>query len=191
MSAIKMDAEHSNTLVSEFLKRLSRSTLTPFAKADLVDLATHLGWSKTEKVPKKAELRGIVERLALSARLQELVKVSEARVVPELGDLTLSFEQYLELEREKAKIEKERLHFELEHEKLKVEVTLERERVKVEQLKLELIKEGKANESLITSGRRGSTSWDVAESLQLLPKFDERDPDTFFTLFERVAVERR
>lgn len=71
MSAIKMDAEHSNTLVSEFLKRLSRSTLTPFAKADLVDLATHLGWSKTEKVPKKAELRGIVESLAVSARLQE------------------------------------------------------------------------------------------------------------------------
>lgn len=58
VTVLDMDTEHSNTLVSDFLKRLSYSTLAHFPKADLVDLATHSGWSKTEKVPKKAEFRG-------------------------------------------------------------------------------------------------------------------------------------
>lgn len=116
-------------MFSEFLKRLSY-TITPFTKADLVNLAKHLGWSKAEKVPKKAELRAIVEGLAVSVRLLE--------VVPQLLGGTVSFEQYMEME-------KERLQFELEHERMTVEVVLERERVKVEQLKLELIKEEKAH----------------------------------------------
>lgn len=34
-------------------------------------------------------------------------------------------------------------------------------------------------------------AFDVAGNLRLLPKFDERDPDTFFSLFERVAQSRR
>ena len=29
--------------------------------------------------------------------------------------------------------------------------------------------------------------FDVVRNLRLIPKFDEKDPDTFFTLFERVA----
>lgn len=33
-------------------------------------------------------------------------------------------------------------------------------------------------------------NFDVAANLRLAPKFNERDPDTFFTLFERVADAR-
>jgi len=32
--------------------------------------------------------------------------------------------------------------------------------------------------------------FDVSQNLQLLPKFDESDPDTYFTLFERIAAAR-
>lgn len=62
-----------------------------------------MGWSKSEKVPKKAELRGIVEGLAVSARLLETVQAPVGPLVPEFGDGTWSFEQYLQLEREKAR----------------------------------------------------------------------------------------
>lgn len=49
--------------------------------------------------------------------------------------------------------------------------------MQVELLKLELIKEAKAQESL-TSGRSERGGLDISESLCLLPKFDDKDPDT-------------
>ena len=112
-----MDPEHSNSLVAEFLKRPARSTLAQFRKSDLVDLATCLGWSKTDQVPRKAELRDIVDGLAVSAKLLEVVQGPVAPSVSELFGGTLSFEQYMQLEREKANREKERLQLELEHER--------------------------------------------------------------------------
>lgn len=36
----------------------------------------------------------------------------------------------------------------------------------------------------------GGSQFDVAKNLHLLPKFDEADPDTYFTLFERIADSR-
>lgn len=73
----------------------------------------HLGWSKVEKVPKKDELRGIVEGRAISAKLLELLQV------PVVPALCWGFEQYLQLEKEKAKMERERFWFELKHERLR------------------------------------------------------------------------
>lgn len=64
------DSEHGNSMIAEFLKRPSRSTLTQFAKADLVGLAIHLGCKNTFK---KAELTGIVDELAVSQELLETI----------------------------------------------------------------------------------------------------------------------
>lgn len=144
-----------------------------------MDLAVHLGWSKAKEVPKKAELRDIVEELAVSANLLEVAQAPAALVGPCVGDGAWSFEQCLQLEREKAKLERERFQFELEQEKLRAATALEKERVKVERLRLKLM-----NENGGTGLHRG---FDVAEALRLLPKFDEKDPDTFFALFEWVA----
>lgn len=62
---------------------------------------------------------------------------------------------------------------ELEHERMRVEVALEWGQVNVEQLKFELIKEGKAHDSLMTRGTRSEPTgvfkgYEVAESLCLL-----------------------
>lgn len=169
-----MQTSHSNPLVSEFLQRPSRSTLAQFAKSDLVDLAVHLGWSGEKGVPKKAKLRVVVEGLAVSAALLEVAQA------PGVGEGGWTFEQCLQLEREKAKLERERFQFELEQEKLRADTALAKERVKVERLRLQL---GDGSERP-TGPRQG---FDVSEGLRLLPKFDEKDPDTFFALFERVA----
>lgn len=79
------------------------STVTQFTKADLVD---HLGWSKTDKAPKKTGLKGIVEGLAVSAKLFEVVQAPAAPgpVRSELFGGILSF-KYLQLEKEKSKLE--------------------------------------------------------------------------------------
>lgn len=68
---------------------------------------------------------------------------------------------------------------EFEKERMKDELALERWRAKVEQVQLKL-KEGKACDSLLASRRSGSTGSEVAGGLRLLPKFDEKDLDTFF-----------
>lgn len=75
------------------------------------------------------------------------------------------------------------------------ELQQERERQQLERYKLELIKEGKALD--LTAGKKWelgagrSPNLDVSGSLRLVPKFSERDPDTFFLLFERLAKNRK
>ena len=77
----------------------------------------------------------------------------------------------------------------------------ERERAEWQRdfLQLQLEVERTKLRVLDRSERRPCASGSVAErggidltaSLRLVPKFNERDPDTFFTLFERVAEARR
>ena len=101
-----------------------------------------MGCAKAEKIQRKAELWGVVEGLAVSAKLLEAgVQAPVAHGGPAVGSGTWSFEQCLQMEREKAQLERER--FELEQEKLKSEVAMDRERVMWERLRLELRKEGR------------------------------------------------
>lgn len=94
---------------------------------------------------------GIAEGLScICQAFCEGVHAPVVTVIPESCGETSSFEQYLQVVRER----------------WGVEVVLERERVKVEQLKLELIKIREAHMLLIVSGRNESTgvfSW-FAES---------------------------
>lgn len=137
----------------------------------------HLGWVEPERVSKKADLRVIVERLAVAEGFLE-PEQSEAQEVKLPGVVEkLSFEQYMQLERVKADMERERWQFQLEQERLKVVQTektkeaemrmaLELESLKLEQLKLELVREGKAGGSFLglgSAGRAvGGTGFDVA-----------------------------
>ena len=42
----------------------------------------------------------------------------------------------------------------------------------------------------LESGGASSRPFDIIRNLSLLPKFNERDPDTFLSLFERIADTR-
>lgn len=74
-------------------------------------------------------------------------------------------------------------------------VEIERLRRETEQAKtdlknthLTLVKEGKlSGDVLLDEGRSSLSSPDMVRNLRLLPKFNEEDPDVFFSLFERVA----
>lgn len=82
---------------------------------------------------------------------------------------------------------------EIELERLRQET--ERMKMDVQRTRLQLIGEGK----LLSEGRSRDTGafvgpglcgCDVAANLRLLPKLNERDPDIFFTLLERIAYVR-
>ncbi len=76
----------------------------------------------------------------------------------------------------------------MEHEKLKHrseqgKIELEKSKLELEALKLNLMKEDTFSNCTEEQGM----SFSLVSSLKLVMKFNEEDPDTFFTLFERVA----
>ncbi|KAK0150744.1 hypothetical protein N1851_008151 [Merluccius polli] len=91
----------------------------------------------------------------------------------------------------------------LEHERMKIDKELALEKIKTEKQlgemelqrqKLDLVSEGKLSgdsvfdgHGSLESGGASSHPFDIIRNLSLLPKFNERDPDTFFSLFERIA----
>ncbi|XP_030283654.1 uncharacterized protein LOC115587797 [Sparus aurata] len=114
----------------------------------------------------------------------------------------LTFEQQKELlllqlahEKDKQKMEMERQRLEFEK-----QVAIERLRRETEQAKIDLqatrlglVKEGKLSGEVLQGGDGSSSpskSPDMVSSLRLLPKFNEKDPDVFFSLFERLAEAR-
>lgn len=102
--------------------------------------------------------------------------------------------------------QKELLLLQLEHDKFKLKAETEKqlavERLRqqteqaksgVEQARLQLIKEGKLLAGSEVSGRsvllseQSAANFDVVGNLRLLPKFSEREPESFFSLFEHIA----
>lgn len=80
--------------------------------------------------------------------------------------------------------------------KLEHEQEMEKMRYKIEQLKLDvdqqklgLIKAGALPAGALNEGVVAD-HFDVTKNLRLVPKFDEKDLETFFILFERVADDR-
>ncbi|KAF7648610.1 hypothetical protein LDENG_00154110 [Lucifuga dentata] len=81
--------------------------------------------------------------------------------------------------------------------KKKKKLELEQLRQKTEFAKLELqhhkltlVKEGKlfcSPDGDISDLPGTQQNFDIISNLRLLPKFSEKDPDTFFSLFERIA----
>lgn len=71
----------------------------------------------------------------------------------------------------------------LESEKLSREFELQVQRLK-------LISEGKLAPEGAPLNESFSRAFNVIGNLKLLPKFNERDPDVFFSLFESIAEER-
>ena len=126
-------------------------------------------------VPEKGEPVSEVASLPISS-------AGESGSVP-VSNLT--FEQQREL----------MLLFEQEKHKLRVEIEsrmeIDKVRQETEKMKLDLIRDGKLSIELGAEVASVSgavpRSCDMGANLRLLPKFSERDPDTFLTLFERIA----
>ena len=99
-----------------------------------------------------------------------------------------SLEKIWQLEKQ---LDLEMLEKQVEMEKIRQST----ERMKMEngeQSKLQLIREGKFSPGGCVTGDSASVGSapggiDVVVNLHLVPKFNERDPDTFFTLFQRTA----
>lgn len=101
--------------------------------------------------------------------------------------------QQWEVERQKMEIEKQRLEFEKQVAIERLCCETEQAKIDLQATRLGLVREGKVSGEVWQEGDGSSSSLrspDVVNNLRLLPKFNERNPDVFFFLFEQLAEAR-
>nr|XP_055062771.1 uncharacterized protein LOC129445823 [Misgurnus anguillicaudatus]XP_055062772.1 uncharacterized protein LOC129445823 [Misgurnus anguillicaudatus] len=198
--------------IEEFIKAPSEEKLNSFVKQQLWDLVEHFKISEVDKKTRKKELRSVVKNWLCKNSLMVVspqeTKGSDAKgssdifsglsfeerkeilLMQQLHDRELIKEtkQY-ELEIEKMRNEKVRRQNELDFEKVKIEAEKSTRDYELQVERLRLGKEGRMSDV----GERGlglSEGFDLASNLRLLPKFNDHDPDIFFSLFETMSEER-
>ncbi|XP_036974481.1 uncharacterized protein LOC119030758 [Acanthopagrus latus] len=175
--------------VADFVKAPSEALLDKCTREQLLKIADHYQIEVGDKRLKDA-IRSI-----LKANLADMgVLDEESRHLPPLAASNLTFEQ-----------QKEMLLLQLEHEKVKQRTEIEKQiaiekmpcemeqaKLSLQRSRLELIRSGKmVDESVLSPPSESSECFDVLGNLRLLPKFNEKEPEAFFSLFERVAEARR
>lgn len=185
----------------KFLDQCTRDQLVKIAEYYEVDVG-----DKRVKETVRANLKvnlmkmnvlGTVEAAAASGGTEDL----SPPVIVSPGAAGLTFEQQkellvlrMQLEREK-EVAVEKIRQGIEMEKV---VSLEKIRtaeLELQRQRLTLISEGKVAADVLLADNppvSGGTlaKSDVLGDLRLVPKFNERDPDVFFSMFERVAEAR-
>ncbi|KAL2076463.1 hypothetical protein ACEWY4_027927 [Coilia grayii] len=184
--------------VSAFVASPSEEAFDCLTKDQLRKIADHYQLEvDLPKTLRKQELRG-----AVKSKLLELgvISVDPLKVVPPRGPLLpqgaapvslpaacLTFEQQkqlLELQMERDRLaagerEKDR---QLEYDKLRRDSD-----------RFKLLSEGRiagVGDSDVLPPGRGSNEFSLSTMIKFLPKFNDRDPDTFFSLFENIADDR-
>ena len=95
----------------------------------------------------------------------------------------------MELKRLESVLEQKRLDIELEMEKMKRQERQEERESELQREKLRLVAEGKMRDTVNEDSGSG-IGGNISSMLKFLPKFNDRDPDIFFSLFEGIAEER-
>lgn len=178
--------------VEDFVGSPSEELLELCTKEQLLGIAAHydIGVSASRlKDSVKAVLReGLFELgvLVPEDAGKSPVKVSSIGLPQSPGASQLTFAQQKELIL--LQFERAKLDAQLEGERQR----LEQERLRLEVYRLDLIRDGNLGREapLPVHGSHVSGSFDVGKCLRILLKFNEKDPDTFFSLFEHVAGAR-
>ena len=210
---VALITKRMTSLVAKFVEEPSRAVFNALTKDQLIQLAAHYSIELPStrlksyvKLSVKLALcaKGLInapdfrpesdeedEEEPLDVSLEDLVNPSvadeeEGPPSPKPAAM-LSFEQQkelLQMQLDNSKVlhqlQFERLRFTEENERARR--SLEHQKLELEAQRLDLIRQGK-----ITSPGAAGHKLDIATSLHLLPRFNEKDIDTFFLLFERVA----
>lgn len=180
------------SMVKNFVQCPSDELLDQCTKAQLVDIAEQYDIVVVES-KRKRDIKAVIwSSLFEQGVLKKSVSGATGFGPVVVQTAGLTFEQQRELLA--MQFEQERLQLEMRGQQQRVEVEriLEVEKMKseVEHARLRLMGEGKFSPGEDGGDRSASGSGDVISYLRLVPKFNERDPDIFFTLFERVAEAR-
>ncbi len=173
--------------VEAFITAPSQESLDKCTKEQLLQIAEHYSVEVVGDKRIKETIKSAIKSKLLVAGIVSKADFSQS---PTTHGLT--FEQ-----------QKEMLMLQLDHEKMKHELDIKKQlevekmRQSIEKAKIDLegdrllmVREGLlSSEAHDRQQARSSDRFDLS-NLRLLPQFNEKDPDTFFLLFDRVAKAR-
>ena len=186
------------------------STVDKFVDSPSVALLDQCTKDQLLLIAEKYEIEILDKKLKESVKGSLMAGLLEQRMIQPVGGTqssastgtVLSFEQQKELLLLKQTHELQ-LQVQLQNIKQQNDLALEEVKQKTELVRLELqnkklnlIQQGILPGSADSDNpvfRSGApvASFDIFNNLRLLPKFNERDPDSFFSLFERIAESRK
>nr|XP_033957166.1 uncharacterized protein LOC117460055 [Pseudochaenichthys georgianus] len=189
--------------IEDFVESPNEDLLDTYKKDQLLRVADHYGLELPKKLNKEellVEIKAqLVEKSILSVFLgptskQSIESGNVSGVAPVLSGLGvgLSFKEQkellmLHLERD-VEIEKLRQNARLQEAEIaQVQV---RQKLDLERYRLELMSEGKLPAETRRAAETANQAFDIAVNLRIVPRFNEKDPDIFFVLFERLAEAR-
>ena len=177
--------------INDFFENPSADFLDVCSKDQLLEIAEHY---KVDVGDKRRKIETIRTILIANLKDSEVLSVKdeegEQQPLP-IQKANLSFEQQKELMLIQLEMDRNRHQNEIEVEKMRQKT--EQAKINLQREKLELVREGKIDQKLLEGDGdsvSGNNTFDLVGSLRLMPKFNEKDPETFFSLFERLAESR-
>ncbi len=168
-------------LVEDFISSPSEAVLDSCTKDQLSKIADHYGIEIGDRRVKDSTVRETLKTKLIEESILVEMPATAGQLKPQVSSFTFQQQERLML----LQIEQERVKLEVEREKTRNEQT----NIELHKYHLDIIREGGLNGSAdVFQG--ASQRFDTAGNLRLVPKFNERDPDTFFILFERIAEAR-
>lgn len=171
-------------------KRLRKNELRALIKSALVDCGVLIPVSETADEG-MGKFDFSESNLSFEQR-KELLELRQAHEKEMYKQATEREQQLKEKEVELARLKAEELvkQREIGYEKLKHDQKLELNRqARDYQLQMERLKIMADGRPLVDSVGERNRAGDLVSNLKLLPKFNEKDPEVFFSLFESVADE--
>ena len=178
------------SVVDEFVGSPSVALLDQCTKDQLLLIAEKYGIEIVDRKLKES-VKGSLKAHLLEKRILQPVVGSQSSVSAGTG---FSFEQQKELLLLQVQLEKMKQEKDLALEEMKQKT--EMVRLEVQNKKLNLIQQGilpgsSDSESPMFQSGTPVASFDIFSNLRLFPKFNDKDPDSFFSLFERIAESRK
>lgn len=192
------------SVLEDFFAAPSESLLVALTKEQLVNVADFYGIELA--LPKTAKKDKLIDFIRDRLKENQVLPDNPAVSSPPAKSNELTYEQQnillqMQLDQKRWEFEQKKLEIEQDLERKRMEsierekdCLFEREKLKhleyeqerareLERTRLKLVAEGRA-------GGNSSQNSGVANMIKFLPKFNERDPDIFFSLFENVAADQ-
>ncbi len=174
--------------VEEFISAPSQDSLNDLTKDQLVELAGHY---KINLVSQDKRLKDNIKSLVKMELIERGVLDSqssegESQFVNTTSTMSqLTFKQQKQLLVIQADMKEKLLEAQNRVEMAKVQ--LQQQQLDLERYRLDLIRDGKMPFTGGVERDLVSCKFDVVTNMKLIPRFDEKDVECFFLLFERVA----
>ena len=177
--------------VSDFVSAPSEEGLEACTKEQIILLAEHYQINLGDKRAARDHLKAVVKKALVEQQVLIPTPTGGAGVQADVSaegsmlppGTALTFEQQKELLNLQLQVQLQLKEKELEIERMRHKA--EMAKLDVEDTRLKLMQEGK-----LSSVKKEDSGDNILNSLRLVPKFNEKEVDVFFTLFERVADAR-